>query len=288
MPRLEQVVIANRDVQTSNVAIYRKDLPKAGYYSALDVGIRIQNGATSSRGLDLLDIIKHLSLVFNGNDYRFHMSGQDMFRYQWLKRGSPRPYIWTEIGSGYPVVWFRMYFGRSLGDTLYGLNLAKYNSVQLQVDYDAVTAWGAAAATTFTTGTFEITTIAHQFPIERPPVFRGMMGVREFYACTSVASGDIVQNLPSARPIVGMYIAAREDNVAEATDITDVKLGRDNFKTTWLNNKWYNLKLEQNEQLDETTEAFLLYLGNAMTLDTHLDNIKMVSMNPRTFTLAVA
>ena len=80
MVRLEQAVIMSREAQTSDTALFRKDLPKSGAYSALDIGIRLTNGSTSAVNLDILDVIKHISLVCNGNDYRFHLKGQDFFR----------------------------------------------------------------------------------------------------------------------------------------------------------------------------------------------------------------
>ena len=39
MPRIEQAVIMSREAQTSDTALFRKDLPKSGCYTALDVEI---------------------------------------------------------------------------------------------------------------------------------------------------------------------------------------------------------------------------------------------------------
>ena len=72
--RLEQAVIMNREAQSSDTALFRKDLPKSGCYSALDIGIRLTNGSTSGIDVDLLTVLKHISLVCNGNDYRWHLS----------------------------------------------------------------------------------------------------------------------------------------------------------------------------------------------------------------------
>ena len=170
MSRIEQAVIMSREAQTSNTALFRKDLPKAGKYSALDIGIRLTNGATSAINMDILDVIKKISLVINGNDYRWHISGQDFFRQYWVKHGRPMPYTFTESASGVQEVWFRMEFGRFIGDEQFGLDLAKFNNVQLQIDYDC-TVWGAVAVTTFATGTFTVTIIAHQFPYSKPVAF---------------------------------------------------------------------------------------------------------------------
>lgn len=282
--KTESVLLVNREAQTSNTAVYRKDLPKAGAYSALDIGIRLTNGSTSAINMDLLDAIKRISLVCNGNDYRWHLSGQEMFRWYWIKHGKPMPYIWTEAASGVNECWFRMEFGRFIGDPLYGLDLARFDNVQVNIDYDATLFGGAVANTTFTTGTFTVTLMAHQFPYAKRPSFRAMLGVREFYNTTSAASGDIVQNMPSANPISTLAVMAIEDNVAEATDVTDVKVGKDNFSSIWINNKWYNLQMLQAEKLNEANEKFNLLATEGAVRDTHLANIKFCTTNPRTLT----
>ena len=287
MPRLEQSVIMNREAQTSDTALFRKDLPKNGCYSALDIGIRLTNGSTSGINLDLLTAIKHISLVCNGNDYRFHINGQDFFRHYWMKHGRPMPYIWTEAASGVKEAWFRMEFGRKLGDTQFGLDLSRFNNVQVQIDYDA-TLLGAAAVTTFTTATFTITIIAHQFPYSSRPSFRGMLGLREFWTGTSANSGDEVQDFPSAVPVLALNLAARETNVAEATDITDIKIGKDNFNTVFIDGKWYNFQSMQNADLDVREEKFDLLLTSSATLATHLANIRSVLLLPRASTAGAA
>ena len=287
MPLLQQSILMNREAQVSNTALFRKDLPKAGCYSAIDIGIRLTNGATSGINLDLLDVIKHLSLVINGNDYRYHMSGQGAFRNYWMTHGRPMPYNWTEAASGVNEAWFRMEFGRFLGDNQFGLDLSKFNNAQIQIDYDA-TVWGAVGATTFTTGTFTITIIAHEFPYAKRPSFRGMLGLREFWTGTSAASGDEVEDLPSANPIAGLGVLAIEDNIAEATDITDIKIGKDNFNTVWVDGKWYNFQSMQNAELDVREEVFDLLLSAGATKDVHLANIRVANAKDRSITLGAA
>lgn len=284
MARLEQAVIMSREAQTSDTALFRKDLPKSGAYSALDIGIRLTNGATSAVNLDILDVIKHLSLVMNGNDYRFHIKGQDAYRLHWMKNGRPMPYNFDESGSAVQEVWFRMQFGRFLGDPLFGLNLDRFNNVQLQIDYDA-TVWGAAAVTTFATGTFTITVIAHQFPYVARPAFRGMMGVREFWTGTSAASGEETEGLPSNNPVLAVAVSALEDNVAEATDITDVLIGKDNFAVRWIDGKWYNFQQMQNSGLDVKEESYVLYGSNDGYRDTHIANTVSAQALARSMTI---
>jgi len=287
MVRLEQSVIMSREAQASDTALFRKDLPKSGCYSALDIGIRLTNGTTSGIDVDLLTVLKHISLVLNGNDYRWHISGHDFFRHYWLKNGRPMPYTWTEAANGINEVWFRMEFGRFIGDDQFGLDLSRFNNVQVQIDYDC-TLLGAAAVTTFTTGTFTVTIIAHQFPYSKRPPFRGMLGLREFYTATTVASGDLVEDLPTSNPLLAVCVAAREDNVAEATDITDIEIGKDNFATVFTKGKWYNYQAMQNAYLDVREEIFDLLLTSGATRVAHLANLQSIDLQPRAATAGAA
>lgn len=286
MPRIEQNMIMSREAQSSDTALFRKDLPLAGYYSALDIGIRMTNGSTSAQGVDPLDVIKHISLIVNGNDYRFHMSGHEMFRHRWMKSGRPLPYIWTQSASAVQEVWFRMDFGRFLGDQLFGLDLSRFQNVQVQVDYD-MTVPGAIAATTLTTGTFTVTLIAHQFPLSARPAFRGMIGAREFWTGTTAASGDIVQQLPASNPIAAVSVMCIEDAIADAVDITDIEIGSNDFKNNIIRGKWYNFGAMQNAALDVKEETYKLFADDAQTTDSHLSNIKQGIAKCRAMTTAV-
>ena len=284
MVRLEKAIVISRDTQTSNANLYRKDLGRVGCYSALDIGIRMQNGATSAINLDPLDVISRISLVVNGNDYRFHLKGQDMYRLYWLKNKRPMPATFSEVGAAVQEVWFRMEFGRFLGDPQFGLDLSKFSNVQVQIDY-ALTTWGAVGVTTFTTGTFAPTIIAHQFPALAKPNFRGMLGQREFWNGTSVASGEEVQDLPSNNMVIAAAVSCLSDGVADASTITDVRIGKDRFTTLYAGCKWYNEQPIQNYDLAVKEEHFDLFVATAQVKDTHLSNIRSATCTPRVHTV---
>ena len=89
-------------------------------------------------------------------------------------------------------------------------------------------------------------------------------------------------------PVLACHVAAREDNVAEATDVTDILIGKDNFSTRWVDGKWYNFQQMQNTGLDVKEEVYDLLLSNSATRDTHLANIKTAAVNARSMTIGVA
>ena len=283
MVKLERAVIVNRDTQVSNTAVYKKDLPKSGCYSAIDIGIRVTNGGTSNVNGDIIDSINHIGLLVNGNEYRHWITGQELFRYHWLKRGQPLAYTFTEILSEVQEVWFRLYFGRDIGDKQFGLDLSKFDNVQVVIDYTLANI-NAVGATGPLTGTFAPTIIAHQFPIAQRPSFQGMLGCREFYSITAPGAGENIQNMPSANPLYELALFGIIDNVQEGTGCTSIRIGKDNFASTFLNDMWYNLQPIQNEFVDMNTERVKMFLADAATRDLHIANLRKGLLTPTLFT----
>lgn len=286
MPRIEVVQLVNREAQTSDTATYRKDLPKAGFISAIDVGIRITNGATPPEDKDIEDVINGLYLVANGTDVIFKMGGANMYRYNWLKNGKPMSSSEDETASAVQEKWFRINLGRWLADSEFGLDLSKYNSVQIQIDY-ALSNFGTVG-THVITATFTPTILLHQFPLSSRPSFRGCIGTREMYSTTTLASRINVVDLPSQFPIASMAVAAREDTVAEGTDVSDIRIGKDNFQTVILAAKWYNLQHLCNENLSSREFIKTLYLSSAETRSLPVANIDIITVVPNASTGGVA
>lgn len=287
MPRLETVQLVNREAQTSDTAVYRRDLPSRGCVSAIDVGIRITNYTTPPTDKEIMDVISHLSLVCNGTDYRVHVKGPDLFRINWHQCKKPMKYTFDETASTAQEVWFRLLFGRYLGDPQLGLDLSRFNNVQLQIDY-ALSNFGTVG-THVTTGSFTVSIILHQFPLSQSPSFRGMIGLREFWTYTTVGgSAEKVQALPAQNSLKGLYVMCRKDATAEATCVTDIKIGKDTFNTVWYDGKWYNFQMLTNQDIQEPSIKHTLYLSNAETRAVTLANIRKVDCQPREFTLGVA
>lgn len=280
MPKMMITTLIDREVQTSDTLVYRKDLPKSGKVSAIDIGVRFTNGATVPQNKDPLDIFNHISLLFNGTDYRFHMKGQDVYRYNWAREGRPMPCIFTEVAGATQEAWFRIPLGRFIGDTQFGLDLAKYRNVQLQLDY-ALSNFGTVG-THIITGTIAFTVLLHEFPASSAPAFRGMLAAREFWTGTSVASRTTLQSLPAQNPVTALYVSATEDAIDDGTDITDIKIGKDRFNTVWYNGKWYNFARVLNDKLDERSESYTLTCATASTKLTHVNNIRNTQLSNAT------
>lgn len=285
--KLMTVPLLNQSAQVNDTAVFRFDLPTSGLFTAIDIRFGITNGATSAINLDPIDIIKRISIVMNGNENRYYLTGQQSYRMYLARAEKPLLTGFNEGPSAVNFVWFRIPFGRDFGDTQYGLDLSRYDNVQVQIDYDA-TVWGAASATTFTTGTCQFTLVGNQFSLTSRPSFKGMIGIREFGSATSVASGSLQVALPSARPVTAVTVFALQDNVAENQAVTDIMIGKDSFNTVWTNNKWYNLRAEMEALMFIHDENYQLLLSDGAVRDTHVSNIVYSCANNRVFTKAVA
>jgi len=272
---MEIVQLMNREAQTSDTAVLRKDLPISGCVSAIDIGIRITNAATAPTDKEISDILNHVGLVCNGTDYRVWVKGPDLLRINWKQLKRPMNNALTEKASTAQEQWYRLQFGRYIGDTQLGLDLSKFNNVQLQLDY-ALSNFGTVG-THVTTATFTVTVLLHQFPINQRPAFRGMIGLREFWTYTTVGGPvDKVQSLPSQNTLKGLFVMAREDTIAEGTDITDIKIGKDLFATVWYDGKWYNFQQACNEDILDPSLRMTLALSDASTRSLPVANIRKV------------
>jgi hypothetical protein len=79
-----------------------------------------------------------------------------------------------------------------------------------------------------------------------------------------------------------------EDAIADAVDITDIKVGNNSFATNWIDGKWYNYQRLQNYELTVREEVFKLFADDAQTVDSHLNNIRSATAKCRAVTTAIA
>jgi len=267
--------LIDREVQTSDTLVYRKDLPKNLKISAIDIGFRFTNGATLAANKDALDIINHLSLLINGSQYRFRLTGKDCYKYNALREGKFMHTNFIDTVSVTPEFWLRMPFGRFVGDPSFGLDTSKYDNTQIEIDY-ALSNYGTVG-THIITGTLAITILLHTFMPDQQPSFSGMISASEFWTGTTVASRNNLVDIPSQNPITRLIVSCCEDGIEDAVDITDIKLGRNNLENVYLQGKWYNLQTEQRARNGLYTEKYVCSPTAGCTLTTHIGNIKRVT-----------
>jgi hypothetical protein len=226
MVRFNVQTLADREVQTSDASVKKYDLPTKGSLSWIRLVIRASNGATSNHDNWIPEAINKIQVVANGDQVVWSLTGEEAFRHGWLKLGKPPYNLFSEVAGAVQECEFPILFGRYENDPLYGIDLAKYKSLQLVIDY-ALTNGGAIAATTYATGTFEISAIMGITPPDRLASFRGFIGTREIQNYTSLASSDSITKLPGNFPMTAFCLYAKEEGVAPTANVTHLWLQLD-------------------------------------------------------------
>ena len=273
MVRYNTLPLVDRETQASDDAVFQEDLPTKGGLSGIDLILRNTNGATSNLLAFLTEVVEKIEVVVNGDEKRVSLTGEEAFRYAWMRDGQPPGHVFDEQASAVQELHLPIQFGRYLGDPLFGMKLSNYNNAQLQIDYDAE-AVNAVGATGFLTANMEISALLHITDANKEPAYRGMIGTREIRNFTSVASGDEYVALPQQHPIVGIGVYAKEDNVAGHTDITHARLSLDNDAKQPIRGRWEHHVARNRAFYTENEIVYNLLKGDTDYVNTHLDNIR--------------
>jgi len=237
MSRYLWQTLVDRETQSSNASTFVEDLPSRGGLSGLDLVFRNTNGATSNLLNWLTDNISKIQIVANGDDIKYSLTAEEAFRHAWALNGRPPGYKFTEQASGVQKLTVPIRFGRYLGDPTFGLDLGKYNNVQIKVEYNMATV-NAVGATGFLDGYFEVSALEYITPANQTPAYRGHIVTREIENFTSAASGDKYISIPRSNPILGIGCYCMEDGIEGGVDITHAKLSLDNEATTPYRGRW--------------------------------------------------
>lgn len=271
MVRYGVQALIDRQAQTSDASTFKYDLPKKGGLAGMDVILRETNGGTSNLDHWLTEIVSKLEIIANGDQRLFSMTGEEAFRYFWLRDGKPPECNFDEGVSAVQRCNFPLQFGRFPNDPLYGLDLGKYENVQLAIEYNAATG-GAVGATGYLTGSFEVSAQMHITEAQRAPSYRGCITPREIYNFTTVASGEKEVDLPTQWPILGYMIYAREEAVAFATSLTKARLSLDNDAMQPYRGRIEHQVAWQKSRMCPATIKYPLLVNSTGTKHVHFDD----------------
>lgn len=278
MVRYGVQALLDRQTQSSDSQTFKYDLPSKGGLSGLDLILRATNGGTSNLDHWLPETISKIEIIGNGDQRLFSMSGEEAFRYFWWKNGIPADYNFTEYLSEKQKVTFPLRFGRFLGDQLYGLDLSKFQNIQLAIEYNLATG-GAVGATGFLTSTMEISAQMHITEVGKTPSYRGMITPREFYTWTSSASGEKEVELPSQWPLLGYMIYAREEATSWLDTVVKQRLSLDNDARQPYRGRIEHQLAALYARLTERSLKFKLMGTDAGTKHVPMDPIKALAFN---------
>jgi hypothetical protein len=119
---------------------YRIDLPETGLLSSLM--LKFSAPSVSGLGLTggawrLLDYLGLIEIIGNGSTVIKSLQTKHLAFLQWLKQGNVPPHFWRNYATNTQYEYVPIYFGRFPGDATYGLDLSKWDNVELRVTNSA-------------------------------------------------------------------------------------------------------------------------------------------------------
>lgn len=115
---------------------YQLDLPENGLLSGLL--LRVSGNQISGLGLGggswrIVDFISKIDILIDGATICKSLAGDAVQSIALLDQGVTAPDTWRNYATNTQFAYFLINFGRKLADTEIGLDLSKFNNVQLQV-----------------------------------------------------------------------------------------------------------------------------------------------------------
>jgi len=266
--------ITKEVTQSSDSQTYIKVLPKSGVISTLNIKFEATNGSSGNKDSYIQDVVSKIEVIANGTEVLFSATPREIIRLNWLKRGKYPEGKMTEEPDATQYQHFYIDFGRFEGDEGYGLDLSKYNTVDVRITYN-LAAVNAVGASGFVSGSAKITIMALRSKPGTGPAVRGLITTKEIKTFTTAASGEEVVELPIGKRYVGLMVYCREDAVADGTDITRVKVDMDKGTRIYCDLDWDHLKAWNTDMFKvDPTVHMVAYKSDADTIDTEVGEVK--------------
>jgi hypothetical protein len=181
---------------------FRLDLPKTGQLSAmlLRISANCTSGATlADPAWRLSDFLGKIEVIGNGATIIKSYDFIDVLFTTWLHQGIVPPHFWRNYATNTQFTYALILFGRYAGDQEYGLNLDRWDSVELRIT-------NTATATYYST---DLTlSILHTWIRESTGPFKAYIRSEEWRRWTTAQAGVDYELLPSEFPICTLGIHA--------------------------------------------------------------------------------
>lgn len=276
--------LAQDEPSTSDDTVYIKDLPKQGCLSGIDLKFLIANltHANGNPAANILDCINKIEIVRNGDERIFSMSGHELFQHYWTQDGKPPFHEFNGRNSEEAFVVFPIRFGRFMGDTQFGLNLAKASNVQLLIDYalNPVGDNDDGDPTGFKTGTTVINAMMHITPPDKTVPFQACIGLRQYYTHATTASETKRMDLPRQNPLLGMGVYNHKSGTSQSATVASLNLELNNGDKIPIRGNWYDLVRIQAQQILDNNLRFMTLWTTGKTLDLLTNWIQSIQVRP--------
>jgi len=195
---------------------YRLDLPETGYLSALLLhvyGGGVTDSMNATEKWRIPDYLSKIEVIANGSTILKSYTGQLARYLTWRAGGISSPDKFFNYGSSTQRFHFMIPFGRTLFDPTMGLDLSRYNSVELQITNDATASYYASGFSADVACVYQRDTAGNPYS--------GFLRTEEWRKWTTVAAEWKYLDLPTELPIRNIIIQTLPDvdanNVAETT-----------------------------------------------------------------------
>jgi len=223
--KVRQSYLENR-LTLSDSGVKTINLDFADPISQLMLTFRATNGATSNKENPLAHCITKIEVV-DGGDVITSVRGEVLRGLVTHLEGKVPWANQSEVGTEGVVCTLPVNFGRHYLDTEYALDPRSFRNLQLKVSYNLAHK-AAIAATTYVTGTLDITAIATL--MEDVPAPKGVMTFKEISDFTSAASGDARIEMPTDYPWRTLLVRAYENGIQMSATLSNLKLVGDGGK----------------------------------------------------------
>ena len=240
---LRREFLENEAAQSSDSTTYRLDMPETGMLSALALKLRATNGSTDNKNCMIKDIITQIQVIGNGSTVIFSLTGEELDREAWKYYKQRSSELASEEPDDVQFQTFILPFGRVIGDKKFGLNLDAWTNVQLQIQYN-LAAVNAVGANGFVTGTFSVTVISYRYPQNAGVRAAAFQKTSEIDQPTDATSGTRRYELPLQNKLIEVGLLVVEDNAADDTDVTAIRLELDSGENILYDTNWDDLQQE--------------------------------------------
>lgn len=191
---------------------YRIDLPLTGFLSSilLKLSAPCTSGATLADPLwRLRDHFGTVELIGNGSTI---IKSADLVHHDylsWLRGKVPRTYQWRNYATNTQFEYVLINLGRYPGDPEFGLDLSKWDNVELRVTNSSSATYHSADITA---------SIQFEYLRDHAQGFRGFLRTELWREWTTVSDEWKYFTLPSEFPIAGVYLRAVPDDTSGVMD----------------------------------------------------------------------
>ncbi len=222
-----QLEYLRKDATGTRNATYIEELPRNGFLGSLFLvmsSTNVSEAFATSLNWRLSDFISKVEIIGNGSEVIKSLSGNQLSAMMFFDQKVNSVDYWQSYGAGTTRFCVLLNFGRFLYDDMYGLDLSKFNRVEIKITN--------TATSTYLGADLAITSLMVMKRGEDASGFLGYFRTEEWRSWTTVSNATEYLELPTAykiRRIVLQAIPGRDstthaDDTGMSNEMYDIEL----------------------------------------------------------------